>query len=149
MKLKQNLYNQCQAQLGSRLEVIKNKIADIQNSLQSETKSTAGDKHETGRAMLQLEREKAGQQLAELQKQQELLHKINPKQIHTKVALGSIVKTSSANYFIAVSVGEIKFNNELFFAISAATPIGQLLLSKQVGDSIQFRAQQFTITEII
>ncbi|TCK67885.1 hypothetical protein DFQ05_1668 [Winogradskyella wandonensis] len=147
--IKQNLYNQCQAQLGARLEVIKNKIADIQNSLQSETKSTAGDKHETGRAMLQLEREKAGQQLAELQKQQELLHKINPEQTHTKVALGSIVKTSSANYFIAVSIGEIKLNNELFFAISAATPIGQLLLSKQVGDSVQFRAQQFTIIEII
>ncbi|WP_299115726.1 3-oxoacyl-ACP synthase [uncultured Winogradskyella sp.] len=148
MELKQNLYNQCQEQLNQRLEVIKNKIADIQNSLQSETKSTAGDKHETGRAMLQLEREKAGQQLAELQKQQELLRKINPEQKHQIVALGSIVKTSGANYFISVSGGELKCNNEWFYAISPATPIGQLLLSKQVGNSIRFRAQQFTITEV-
>ncbi|GGI56216.1 3-oxoacyl-ACP synthase [Winogradskyella haliclonae] len=148
MKLKQNLYNQCQTQLDERLEVIKAKIADIQNALQSETKSTAGDKHETGRAMLQLEREKAGLQLAELQKQQELLHKINPEQEHQVVALGSIVKTSVANYFISVSGGELKCNNELFYAISPATPIGQLLVSKQVGDRIKFRAQQFRITEV-
>ncbi len=147
--IKQNLYNQCKAQLNTRLEVIKNKIADIQNSLQSETKSTAGDKHETGRAMLQLEREKSGQQLAELQKQQELLHKINPENNHQKVALGSIVKTSGANYFISVSVGELKHDNELFYAISPATPIGQLLLSKQVGNIIQFRTQQFVISEIL
>ncbi len=33
-------------------------------ALFSETKSSAGDKHETGRAMLQLEMEKTSQQLA-------------------------------------------------------------------------------------
>jgi len=149
MKLKQNLYNQCKAQLNTRLEVIQNKISDIQNSLQSETKSTAGDKHETGRAMLQLEREKTGQQLAQLQKQQKILQKLNLEQKHIKAALGSVVKTSEANYFICVSVGELNYNQELFYAISAATPIGQLLLSKQVGDNIRFRTQEFIITEIL
>ena len=148
LKLKEQLYNQCHDILDLRLKVIQKTIADIQNALQSETKSTAGDKHETGRAMLQLEREKAGLQLAQLQKQQELLHKINPEQEHQVVALGSIVKTSGANYFMSVSGGELKYNNELFYAISLATPIGQLLVSKQVGDRIKFRAQQFTITAI-
>ncbi|MBT8245797.1 MAG: 3-oxoacyl-ACP synthase [Winogradskyella sp.] len=149
MHLKEKLYQQCQNALNKRLEVIKSTVSDIQNSLQSETKSTAGDKHETGRAMLQLEREKAGNQLAELQKQIEILHKINAHVSHSKVALGSIVKTSDSNYFIGVSVGEIKTKNESFYGISAATPIGRLLMSKQVGDTIQFRAHQFTITEIL
>ncbi|RZN83875.1 MAG: 3-oxoacyl-ACP synthase [Winogradskyella sp.] len=149
MNIKQQLYNQCQDRLNQRLEVIKHKISDVQNALQSETKSTAGDKHETGRAMLQLEREKAGNQMAQLQKQIELLHKINPELVTKKVALGSVVKTSEANYFIAVSVGEIKIKGKGYFGISAATPIGQLLLSKQVGDTIQFRSQHFTIIEIL
>lgn len=148
MNLKQTLYNYCQTKLDERLKVIKSKIDDIQNSLQSETKSTAGDKHETGRAMLQLEREKAGQQLAELQKQQELLHKINLEQPHNKIALGSVVKTSVANYFISISVGEIQIENECFFAISPATPIGQLLMSKTVGEHVVFRSQTFTITDV-
>jgi len=146
---KQQLYKQCHDILYKRLEVIQQTIFDIQNSLQSETKSSAGDKHETGRAMLQLEREKAGNQLSELQKQIELLHKINPELSSDKVALGSIVKTTGSNYFIGVSVGEIKSDIDSFYGISAATPIGRLLMSKEVGDVIQFRTQQFKITEIL
>lgn len=148
MSLKQELYQQCKAILNQRLKTIQHTIADIQHSLLSETKSSAGDKHETGRAMLQLEREKAGQQLAELQTQIEILQKINPEQSQQNVALGSVVKTSGANYFIAVSIGEIKINNQSFYGISAATPIGKLLLSKHVGDIINFRSQKFTILEI-
>lgn len=149
MHLKEKLHKQCQDALNQRLEAIKSRISDIQNSLQSETKSTAGDKHETGRAMLQLEREKAGNQLAELQKQIGILHKINPEMSYSKVALGSLVKTTVSNYFIGVSVGEITIENETFYAISLSTPIGQLLVSKGVGDDIQFRMQKFTITDIL
>ena len=47
------------------IEVYKKGILDAQNGLQSESKSSAGDKHETGRAMLQLEAEKLGKQLQE------------------------------------------------------------------------------------
>lgn len=149
MNLKQHLFSECQKKLNKRLAVLQHKISDLQNSLQSETKSSAGDKHETGRAMLQLEREKAGNQLAELQKQLEILHKINPEALSDKAALGSVVKTTDLNYFIGVSVGEIKLENDSFYAISAATPIGRLLVSKKVGDRIQFRMQEFKIIEIL
>ena len=63
--------------------------------------------------------------------------------------LGSLVKTTVSNYFIGVSVGEITIENETFYAISLSTPIGQLLVSKGVGDDIQFRMQKFTITDIL
>lgn len=149
MTLKQDLYNQCQDLLNERLETIQNTISDIQNSLLSETKSSAGDKHETGRAMLQLEREKAGKQLAEIQKLKELLHKINPEITHQNIVLGSIVYTTKANYFIAVSLGELHTKKESFYAISPATPIAQLLISKQVGAVIKFRNESFTITQIL
>lgn len=148
MTIKKELYKQCQQFLNARLKVIQNTILDIQNSLLSETKSSAGDKHETGRAMLQLEREKAGHQLAELQKLNETLHKIEVKSKHSKVALGSLVKTSSLNYFIGISAGELIVDGISYYAISVSTPIAQLLLSKQIGDSVEFRAAKFTITEI-
>lgn len=149
MNLKQKLYNQCQEFLDHRLATVKSTIQDIQNALQSETKSSAGDKHETGRAMLQLEREKAGQQLAELQKLVEILQKINVESKHQKAALGSIVKTSGSNYFISISAGEIENDGERFFAVSASTPIGKLLLSKIEGDEVAFMQQRFTILNIL
>ena len=148
MKLKQQLYSKCQEVLNSRLEVIQNSIKDIEDSFYSETKSSAGDKHETGRAMLQLEREKAGNQLAELKKLNKTLQRINVNQIHNKVTLGSIVKTTELNYFISLSVGEIILGNEIYFGISMATPMGKLLLSKSVGDLINFRSKEFTIVDI-
>ena len=148
MKLKQQLYSKCQEVLNSRLEVIQNSIKDIEDSFYSETKSSAGDKHETGRAMLQLEREKAGNQLAELQNLNKTLQRINVNQIHNKVTLGSIVKTTELNYFISLSVGEIILGNEIYFGISMATPMGKLLLSKSVGDVINFRSKEFTIVDI-
>ncbi|MUU79172.1 3-oxoacyl-ACP synthase [Winogradskyella endarachnes] len=148
MNIKQQLHNQCQDFLNNRLEVIQNTISDIQVSLTSETKSSAGDKHETGRAMLQLEREKAGHQLAEIEKQKQILQKINVESKHQKVALGSVIKTTQANYFIAVSAGELVVDKTKYFAISAATPIAQLLLSKGVEDVIVFRGNEFKVVEV-
>ena len=148
MTLKYKLLQQCQLFINQRLETIRNTILDIQKGLESETKSSAGDKHETGRAMLQLEREKAGHQLAELQKLNETLSKIDLTLKHTNIALGSLVVTSHLNYFIAISAGEIQVEEKKYYAISVVTPIAQLLLSKQEGDCIYFRDSKFTITEI-
>ena len=149
MEIKQHLYNKCEQALRSRLKVLQQKISDIQTDLKSETKSSAGDKHETGRAMLQLEREKAGQQLSEIQKQFELLNKINPETKKDIVALGSAVYTSQAKFFIAVSAGELKLNDQSYFAISLATPIAKLLMGKAIGEKIIFRDKEITITKIL
>jgi len=148
MNVKEELYKSCLKFVDDRLLTVQNTILDIQNSLQSETKSSAGDKHETGRAMLQLEREKAGHQLAEIEKQKQILQNVNSESRHTKVALGSMVKTTQSNYFIAISAGEIVIDDTAFFAISAATPIAQLLWSKTIDDEVVFRGNKFKITAI-
>ena len=148
MTLKQQLYNICQEFIDIRLKTIKRTIADIELAFQSETKSSAGDKHETGLAMLQLEREKVGQQLAEAQKTQSVLQKINISKKYSQVALGSIVETTGINYFIAISAGEIKLDEKVYYAISPSTPIAKLLLSKKVNEQIQFRSSTFVITRV-
>lgn len=146
---KQALYNLCAAFIENKRQTIQHTILEIQQSLTSETKSSAGDKHETGRAMLQLEREKAGQQLAEIQKLQEHLSKIDSKTISQTIRLGSVVYTSNANYYIAISAGVLEVNNTAFYAISPSTPIGQLLMSKTVGDNIVFRDINSSITQVL
>lgn len=149
MNIKQHLYNQCLEFIDSRLQTVQHTIKDIQKSLTSETKSSAGDKHETGRAMLQLEREKAGNQLAEITQVKETLSRITTEDTLNVIRLGSLVYTSGANYYIAISAGEIKINSTTFYAISPATPIAKELLGKQKGDQISFRSSIFAITEVI
>ena len=149
MNIKEELYKQCLVIVETRFQTIQNTIHEIQESLLSETKSSAGDKHETGRAMLQLEREKAGNQLAEIQKLKAILNKVNPEAKHQKTALGSVVYTTQSNYYIAISAGELILDSKKFFAISPATPIAQLLISKKVGDKVIFRNTTIRIIEIL
>lgn len=149
LKIKEVLFDICSEFIEQRFKTIKHTIDEIQISLTSETKSSAGDKHETGRAMLQLEREKAGNQLSEIQKTIELLSKIDISNSTETVSLGSVVYTSKSNYFIGISAGELKVENDKFYAISSNTPIGKLLMSKTVGDTVTFREQSFEIQKVI
>ncbi len=148
MSTKQDLYNQCVQLVDMRFKSIQGHILDIQNSLLSETKSSAGDKHETGRAMLQLEREKAGRQLAEINKLRTALSKINIEKKTTYVGLGSLVYTSKAHYFIAVSLGALKGGEKSFYAISPSTPIGELLMGKRIGEEVSFNGNSFVIEQL-
>ncbi|MDB2463030.1 GreA/GreB family elongation factor [Algibacter sp.] len=148
-KTKELLYSKCLEFIETRFQTVQNTIKDIQNSLQSETKSSAGDKHETGRAMLQLEREKAGNQLAEIQKIREAFSKIDISKTSENITLGSLVYTTKANYFITISAGELRVEDILFYAISPSTPIAKLLLSKTVGDDVKFRDTSFKIIKIL
>ena len=149
MELKKQLYGLCLEFVANRLKTIQQTIQELQESLTSETKSSAGDKHETGRAMIQLEREKTGQQLADTQKLNEVLSKMDMATTSKSIRLGSVVLTSKANYFIAISAGQFEVMNRQFFAISPNTPIGQLLLGKTVGNKVVFGEQSFEIEEVL
>ncbi len=147
--LKKALLLKCHEYVDQRLQRIKDIIATIQESLSSETKSSAGDKHETGRAMLQLEREKAGKQLAEVQKLKEILAKIEISTSSGVIRLGSIVYTSRGIYFLSISVGKIDFSDTSYFAIATDTPIGKLLLGKKVGDRFSFQNKEYSIDKLL
>jgi transcription elongation GreA/GreB family factor len=149
LEIKQRLFEMCHDFVEERFLNVQNQIKEIQESLTSETKSSAGDKHETGRAMLQLEREKAGHQLAEIEKLKENLSKVDAKVTSSIVGLGSVVLTSQANYFIAISAGQLEVDSQSFFAISPNTPIGLLMMGKVVGDEVVFREQNFLINSIV
>ena len=117
--------------------------------MSSETKSSAGDKHETGRAMLQLEMEKAGQQLAAVQQMQQTLAKINTLSSSANIALGSVIKTSSACYFLSISAGKLKDKETVYFAISSSSPIGKLLVGKKAEDTFTWNGKEITIDSVL
>ncbi|MDC1051692.1 3-oxoacyl-ACP synthase [Flavobacteriaceae bacterium] len=121
---------------------------DIYNNLETETKSTAGDKHETGRAMLHLEREKLGHQLAIINNQLQVFNKINLEAQISRVVLGSLVYTTQANYFISVSMGELKAGKIRAYAISAMSPVGQALMLKAVDETVFYNNQEIKILKI-
>ena len=145
--LKKALYNSCVEFIEQREDTINQIINSNQSALTSETKSSAGDKHETGRAMLQLEMEKASQQLEGIHDMKMVLSKLLINDISEIIKLGSVVLTNRGNYFLAISAGEINISGIKYFAVSTASPIGKLLLGKSVGNVFDFN-HQYVIQEV-
>tara|TARA_B110001454_G_scaffold168337_1_gene158449 strand:+ start:1288 stop:1746 length:459 start_codon:yes stop_codon:yes gene_type:complete len=148
IKIKEILFKECEAFVNKRSQTVQEIISSNQKALQSETKSSAGDKHETGRAMLQLEMEKAGQQLFGINQMKLVLAKTNISK-NTEIAhLGSVIETNFSNYFLSISAGKIIIEDKIYFAISILSPIGKLLLGKKVNEVFVFNDKTFQIKKI-
>ena len=147
-KIKEAVFKECINQVNRKTEYLNQFIANLQNDLQSETKSSAGDKHETNRAMLQLEMEKASQQFITVNKMNEVLQKININAYSKTAKLGSLIYTNQHIYFLAVSLGEIEVFGNKIFVISTLSPIGRLLLGKTKGDTFFFNQKQMDVLNI-
>ncbi|HBU78951.1 MAG TPA: 3-oxoacyl-ACP synthase [Muricauda sp.] len=146
--MKKALLEFCWDYVNERSERLKKQSGELQESLGSETKSSAGDKHETGRAMVQLEQEKLGQQLQEIDTTRGTLSKINIDGTSGKIRLGSLVQTSMAHYFLAISAGAFNQNNTVVYCISTNAPIAKLLLGKEKGERFTFSGTEQEILEV-
>jgi len=146
--LKKELYKACLDFVEQRAATVNEIMASNQKSLESETKSSAGDKHETGRAMLQLEMEKASQQLESITHMKEILRKLNINDHPNSAKLGSLIFTSSGNYFLSIGLGAVKIGSDQIYVISSTSPIGALLTGKKKGESVYFNGRTILIEEI-
>ncbi len=148
MQIKHRLLAHCQQYVNQRLDTVTRAMEEIRQALDEETKSTAGDKHETGRAMMQLEQEKLSTQMAEVQQLQKVLNRIKLEDLPPGIGEGSLVLTSQGNYFLAISAGKVEMEGKLFYLISLASPIGLALTGKKVGELVSFWQQGIGILEV-
>ena len=120
----------------------------MRQAVQTESKSTAGDKHETGRAMIHLEQEKLQKQLAEAQQLVAELEQIKPENQFDKVQKGAMVQTDRATFYIAVGLGKVNLNGTDIFVISTQSPIAKNMLGKCSGESFNMNGTEYAITSI-
>lgn len=148
LQIKEALYQACIQFVVSKQKTIEDSVKSNQEALDSESKSSAGDKHETGRAMLQLEMEKSGQQLKEVHQMKLLVEKMQVSNLSEIAALGSVVITEGANYFLGISVGKVELGQISYYIISPSAPIGRLLLGKEKNEEFIFQGKQLKILEV-
>lgn len=147
--LKNKLLQELHSRLGTQIETAQSAINSAKESKNNETKSTAGDKYETGRAMMQLEQEKNEMQLSKVLHSKSVLSQIDLEKKFDSVAFGSLVITDQGKYFIAIGIGKVKLEDETYFVISPDSPVGKLLLGKQIGEQVAFRNQKIEVQKII
>lgn len=138
----------CKVVLEQKLQDILHSLAEIQESANAETKSSAGDKHETARAMAQNEIELASVQLENTRQMLRDLERIDPAKSKPIIGSGSLIKTDTAVYFIGVAIGKLNSSGSLVFAISPQSPIAKEMLGKRAGDHFQFNGKKIAILAV-
>lgn len=135
--------------LDSRIAEIETAIASAKEARDNESKSSAGDKYETGRAMLQIELDNLEHQLKnQLELKTEVL-RVNPELTTEKIGFGSLISSTNGTYFIAIGLGKILVGNETVYAISLASPLGQALKGSQKDNTISLNGNSITINNVL
>lgn len=148
MKLKQKIYNHYLQVLNAKIGGLQQVLADLKESGSNETKSTAGDKHETALAMLQIEQANKRSQLQEFVAQKNGLEKINPTVTAIMIVHGSLVKTNRGYLFISVALGKALINNTAVIALSSQSPLGHKLMGLKTGDVAAINNIEYVIESI-
>ena len=146
--MKEVVVADCRRVIHERISNLKSQMVELVNDAANDSKSTAGDKHETSRAMMQLEQEKLGAQLKILEEQQRQLEQLPAQNSSGKVNNGSLVETDRGWIFIGAALGKINVNNKEVICISQQSPLGKLLFVQDSGSIVSLNNVKYQILSI-
>ena len=149
MSSKKTLHAACHAYVQQRIDAAQHAMQAAQESANNETKSSAGDKYETGRAMAQEERNRNAVQLQEALKLQAELARIDPEKPCDTVRPGALVQTSLGLFYLSISAGKLVVDGKECFAVSAAAPIAVALSGKRSGEEALFSGKKIRVEKIV
>ena len=144
--------------LDERMKVAWDAMEAAQESANDQGKSSMGDKYETSRSMGQLDRNMHARQYEQARQERLILEKIGESDAPARgaagrssagrSAVGSLLETTAGWFFIAVSLGAIKIENETVIAVSSSSPVGASLLGKEPGTFFEFMKKQHRIVAL-
>ncbi len=131
----------------SMLNTVTESLESERNAIQQETKSSAGDKYETQREMLQADIRRSEHQLNESTNHLDIIDHLFD--FHGKIIIGTMVELKQEKQnmliFIGPAIGDVMVNQTKIKTVSQASPFGHLLMGKTTGDSIVFNQKSFSI----
>ncbi|MNJ92928.1 hypothetical protein D3C87_106030 [compost metagenome] len=146
--MKTQLYQLCLDFVEQRINTATEALRQAQEASNDDTKSSAGDKFETSREMAQQDINRNKQLLADAQQQRAVLQSLADIRETTNIRSGSLVITNNGSFYIGISAGQLLLEGKTYFAISAVSPIGKLLIGKAVGDQFDFNGKDYLIENI-
>ena len=121
--------------LRSNTILLENELKSIIKEKNSITKSSAGDKHETSRALMQSEFDKINNNYQSQLNQLKVIESLDISD-KSRIGLGSLIETDSSILFIGIGLGIHQIDNRKVLIVSKASPIGKQIDGKEEGDYI-------------
>lgn len=145
MNFKNQIHNTCLDILNEKIQSLKFLLDDLKDGMLNDAKSSADDKHETARAMAQIEIEKISKQLHEANLQKELLQKIDVNSASKTIIKGSLIETDKGTFYLSIALGKILVDDKTIMVLSTQSPLGQKLMGLKVTDVAQINASTYKI----
>lgn len=124
-------------------------FGELQASLEGESKSTAGDKHETGRAMVQLEMERAAARLARMEENWRVWQALAVSTPRMDVRPGAMVLTEQGGFFIGLAWNAVEGpDGSVWRGISSDAPLALALKGGSEGSVVAFRGNNWRILAV-
>ena len=146
--IRKNVFSSLITAIDDRINDLKEELAQLREGLSSDTKNTSGDKHETSRAMNQLEQERVGKLLVQSEDMKSEVRRLAAIKPIDSVQIGSLLQLENDWYLIAVAFGKLCTDTGNVFVLSPASPIGNLLINKRIGETVLFNDRKMTIRSI-
>ena len=148
MTLKQKIYVHYLRVINEKISSLQQVLSDLKESGANETKSTAGDKHETTLAMLQIEQANTHGQLKEVVDQKTVYERIDPSLISPVIVNGSLIRTNRGWFFLSVAAGKAVVEGNAVLALSPQSPLGMKIMGLKVGNSVEVNNIKYQIETI-
>ncbi len=142
---KSEIHLKLRSLLEKSLEEARREYILAKESRDSDTKSSAGDKFETGREMMQREMDKLSALVDNTLNSIAKLDRLTDLPASAVISEGSLVVTDQETYYISIGYGKL----DSVYAISVESPLGVELKGKRVGECIEMRGRKITIKSIL
>jgi CRISPR/Cas system endoribonuclease Cas6 (RAMP superfamily) len=135
--------------LNEKIDYFQQAIDELSESVLNETKSTAGDKHETALSILQSEQSRLAVHLYDAHDQKSFYCQIILEEMYNIIKVGSLVKTSKGWFYISVALPKIVIEEKSIIAISSKSPLGEKLFGKKRNEQIEINGIVHIVEEIL
>lgn len=142
------IYQQLIHHLETRIQELKEAITSLKEEQAEGGKSAMGDKYETSAELTRTEIEKFQVQWNQYQKWEATVKNFAAQSTSSLVKPGSIVFTDTQVFLVGIAVGKLSVKQQDIYCLSAASPMGQALLGKKVGQSISLNQQELKIKKL-
>jgi transcription elongation GreA/GreB family factor len=148
MTIKQQIYNHYLEHINDRIQNYRAMILDLAEDAQNDAKGSAGDKHETALSIVHIEQEKLNYNLKEVLEQKQVLESIDIDKVNKKVGIGSLIQTNIFLFFMSTALPKITIENIDVVALSPSSPLGKIMLGKEINEEFEFNGTKYIISTI-
>ncbi|WP_320814070.1 hypothetical protein [Flavobacterium sp.] len=148
MTIKQKAYNQYLEYLNDRIQNYRAMILDLAEDAQNDAKGSAGDKHETALSMMHIEQEKLNYKLKEVLEQKQILESIDVDKVNKKIGIGSLIQTNTFLFYMSTALPKITIDGKDIVALSPSSPLGNIMLGKEINEEFEFNGMKYKISSI-